>query len=424
MFVDLEGGKTMCYNSFSNSFLILEKSKHDMLLEKQPYEIEIIDPILYKLLVDNEFIVDDDVDELAIVEFRRISKKLDSTLYNVVVNTTLDCNLNCWYCYENKHENSVLNGDVIELVKKNIKGKYLEAPYKVLMVSFFGGEPLLNIDAIKNILLFCRELCDSKGVELIADFTTNLTLLTDDLVCFLSDYKCRFQVTFDGDEKRHNKVRFYRSDEKGTYETILNNLYKIQEKILDSKVWVRVNFDNHTLMNFDNILRDISHLDRKRFYLIIRKVWQLNADKITKEYVLNALDSALKQGFYIDNYSLPRTYLCFAERFNEVLINYDGKVFKCSTYESFDDSNIEGTIDRETGAIHWNIPKLAKKIMRKTPERCVQCKLFPACLGPCSRKCKSEIDSFNCMIDSTVLSMEEFIMYNFRLALVRKQLGL
>lgn len=39
-------------------------------------------------------------------------------LYNVVVNTTLDCNLSCWYCYENRIVGSKLSSGVIEAIKR------------------------------------------------------------------------------------------------------------------------------------------------------------------------------------------------------------------------------------------------------------------------------------------------------------------
>lgn len=422
-FVLLSNANGLHYNAFNNNFLLLDALKHKEFVENGPDEIKCMDPELYELLENNGFIIEDDIDELSIVEFRKISTKLDSTLYNIVINTTLDCNLDCWYCYEHKQENSILKDDIVELIENNIKMKYSEIRFKRLMVSFFGGEPLLNIEAVKKILIFCRNFSDLNDIELIADFTTNLTLLSDDLIYFLSNYKCRFQVTFDGDEKKHNKVRFYKKDKTGTYKTILDNIYKIQTGVCNSKVWIRINFDNQTLINFKDILKDISGLDRKRNFLIIRKVWQLKPNSIEKNYILSALDSAIKLGFHIDNYSLPRTSLCFAERLNEVLINYDGRVFKCSTYDCFDDTNAEGVIDRNTGIVHWNTSKLAKKMIRKTPERCIQCKLFPVCLGPCSRKCQSNTDEFVCMIDSTGLSMEEFIVYNFKLAMLRKRLG-
>lgn len=57
-------------------------------------------------------------------------------LYNVVVNTTLDCNLSCWYCYENRIAGSKLSSGVIEAIKKNIYLHYETTKFKTLKLSF------------------------------------------------------------------------------------------------------------------------------------------------------------------------------------------------------------------------------------------------------------------------------------------------
>lgn len=44
--------------------------------------------------------------------------QFDASMYQVMVNTTLDCNLNCWYCYENRIAGSFLKSEVIEAIKR------------------------------------------------------------------------------------------------------------------------------------------------------------------------------------------------------------------------------------------------------------------------------------------------------------------
>lgn len=67
--------------------------------------------------------------------------QFDASMYQVMVNTTLDCNLNCWYCYENRIAGSFLKSEVIEAIKKNIEQEYIKTSYRILKLSFFGGEP-------------------------------------------------------------------------------------------------------------------------------------------------------------------------------------------------------------------------------------------------------------------------------------------
>lgn len=402
------------FNAFQNSFLLLNATKNSIYQNNSPEKIAELDADFYAMLLSNGFIQDDSIDETMIVEYKKMRMKLDTTQYNVVINTTLDCNLNCWYCYESKIENSILSDEVIDIVKKNIVQKYEETPYKELKISFFGGEPLINFTAIEDILIFSKKISEQHNLHLIADFTTNATLLTDEMILFLQDYFCMFQITLDGNEEKHNKIRCFKEDKSATYRTVINNIYKIQNKISNSLIWVRVNYDNSTLEHFDQILNDISGLDPKKAFIIIRKVWQLPSDKVDKVLVMSAIQMAIDKGFYIDNYALPRLDVCFADRLNQVFFNYDGKVFKCSTLEHFNDENAEGTVNPEDGKVDWNINKIAKKMMQRSPEKCLKCKIYPVCLGPCGKNSEKG-DFVSCMIDSTGLSMSEFIMYYFKL---------
>lgn len=409
------------YNSFEDCFLILNSQKHNLYQRCAPEEIETLDEEFYALLVKNGFIENDEIDETAIVEYKKLTKKLDMRQYNVVLNTTLDCNLACWYCYESKIPNSRVDEKVIEIIKKNISNRYEEMPFKELKMSFFGGEPLTNFEAVKEMLIFCKCFTEEKKIQLLVDFTTNATLLTEDKILFLKDFTCMFQITLDGNEKKHNKIRCLKINKEGTYRMILENIHNIQKNIEKSSIWVRVNYDNLTLEHFDQILHDISDLDRKKTFLIIRKVWQLPVDKIDKSLVINALQMAIDAGFMIDNYSLPRTQLCFADRVNQVLFNYDGKVFKCSTLTNFDESHTEGVVDDRTGKVKWNLNKIAQKVTRTSPQKCLTCKIYPVCLGPCGRKLAISSER-TCMVDQTGLTMDEFIMYYFKLNGLYKKL--
>lgn len=401
------------YNAFTNNYLFMNNNKHDIFQNNAPEDIQKIDRKLYDLLVDSGFLEDDKIDEQSIIEFKKLQLRMNSVQYNVVINTTLDCNLNCWYCYESKIEGSVLNGTVLEVIKKNIQQKYAEFPYKELKMSFFGGEPLKNFKVVEDMLIFCKEFAKENNLSLIADFTTNSTLITNKMLLFLKDFKCQFQITLDGDEERHNEIRFFKYNKIGTYKLVVNNIYRIQESIPNSKTWIRINFDDKTLANFSKILNDLSSLDKTRNHLILRKIWQFPIQNIDKSLIINALQSSMDSGFAIDYYTLPIHNICFADRYNEVLFNYDGKVFKCSTLESFDEKHTEGKVNEETGKIEWNINKISKKMLQRSPDRCLKCKIFPVCLGPCGKNSVNG-DNFNCMVDSTGLSMDEFIFFCFK----------
>lgn len=401
------------YNAFSDNYLLLNHRLHSIYQNNTPEQIEKINSSLYDTLVQNRFIIEDDVDEFSITEYQKLQKKYDSSLYHIVINTTLDCNLKCWYCYESKIKDSILKEDIIESIKKNIIQKFESSPYKELKISFFGGEPFLNFKGIQAVLDFSQEFTKKHKINLIADFTTNATLITREQLLYLSNFKCCFQITLDGYKEKHNTVRFFKENRIGTYDDIIHNIHRIHDFIPQSYTWIRINFDNQTLNHFSDILKDIEDLSKKNTFLILRRIWQLPKDSVGKDKLLDSLQNALNAGFFIDYYALSRNELCFAERENQVLFNYDGRVFKCSTIECFDEEHSYGTLQAD-GNINWNINALAQKSKYFSGEECRNCKLYPACWGRCSQK-KFNNKAFECYLETTNLTMDEFVMYNYKL---------
>jgi uncharacterized protein len=141
------------------------------------------------------------------------------------------CNLRCKYC--------VYNGQYINqraLTANNmsaqtaIKGiDYLfslikDRPKKELTLSFYGGEPLLNVKTIKQIAAYGKKRFN--GWQLRFAMTTNLTLLDDDILDFLVENNFSLLVSLDGDKENHDAKRVF-ANGKGSYDTVMKNLEKI-----------------------------------------------------------------------------------------------------------------------------------------------------------------------------------------------------
>lgn len=373
-------------------------------------------PTLYERLVSCQFLVADDMCEEDIAIFNRLTEKMDASTYHIVVNTTLDCNLRCWYCYEHKFKNSELSPSVIAAIKKNIVVHYEETPFSILKLSFFGGEPFMNINAIKDLLSYADKFCKEKHVSLIVDFTTNSTLINKDILAFIRDFTCRFQITLDGDREQHNKVKHIPGID--TYTLAIKHIEQIISSIHDSHVWLRINYDGETLTHINDILDDIDRFDRRKVSLIIRKVWQVKPSIIDRELLLNAIQAIFDKGFIVDCYPLTMKRLCFAEHINQVLFNYDGQIFKCSTLPTFDKEHAMGKLNFETGKIEWNKNKLSQitKLIRN--ERCMLCGLYASCYGACNKNLLAFPKNKFCILDEINMSMKDYLMYNFKLNLL------
>lgn len=89
-------------------------------------------------------------------------------------------------------------------------------------------------------------------------------------------------------------------------------------------------------------------------------------------------------GFEVDFYS--QGGLCFADRNNQVTINFDGNVFKCTTIPKFADEYILGKLDCKTGKISWLQDRVEYLQNDSINPRCQNCRMLPSCGGPCRKK--------------------------------------
>lgn len=422
-FEEIDKGIYLHYSPMTNRFLLLNQNKHHLLDGCANGDLDSLPQEFKDLLFDNGFIVNDDVDETKMVLDRRLALMEDKSMYNVVLNTTLDCNLSCWYCYENRIAGSFVSDKVIEAIKKNIIDRYETHPFATLKVSFFGGEPFLYFKGIRQLLDFSKTFCADRDIELIADFTTNATLLTPQIIDYLSQYRCHFQITLDGCEQHHNAIKVDKVNKINTYRKTIATLKDINDKIENRLIALRINFDNQTLKGISEILGHVDFLDRTKSYIILKKVWQLPTDKVDKEALVDALQLVLDSKFLADYYVMPKGSVCFAEREGQVLFNYDGGIFKCTTICSFDHENSLGELDYETGKIKWNTEKITDWYADMQPRHCKDCKWFPACLGPCNRQLIAHNQEKICTFDAFNLTEAEYLMYLFKYNLLLKELS-
>lgn len=411
------------YNTLKDCFLLLNKEKHELYEHYTCEEIGAKAPNLYKELTDNFFIIPNSYNEYDIIAYVKQKMLYDSSMYQVVVNTTLDCNLNCWYCYEKRIVGSRLTKDVIEAIKKNIELEYHRQPYNTLKVSFFGGEPFLDFAGIQEILLFAKDFAERIGLHLIADFTTNATLLTAQEIDFLKDYNCHFQITLDGDRKIHNTIKRDRSGSCDTYQKTIDALNLINSRIPNHWLAVRINFDNRTLHKIDEIIADLAFLDRTKCFVILKKVWQVETRKVDTALLQEAIQKFFDNKFLLDYYIMPKGCVCFAERLRQTLFNYDGKIFKCTTISTFNDENALGELDMETGNIQWDMGKMSQWMKDAQPEYCRQCKWYPVCLGICNKQLIAYNNEKICTFDAMNLTRKEYLMYSFKYHLLKKELA-
>lgn len=297
----------------------------------------------------------------------------------------MNCNFKCWYCYEthikdSKMSQSTINS-VIKLVESVVKN---QNGLKRIIISFFGGEPLLYFNKIIIPLLQNTvDICNVSSIEVVGHMTTNGLLINDEMLTTCNKYGLKsFQITLDGNREQHNKVRFL-SESKGSYDTIVNNIIKsVKQKI---HVNIRINCSLNTFDNINDILNSfisISKEDKSYITFDFQKVWQEETD--LSEIINNTKLDFEKMGFNVTKIGAGSLIeSCYADKRYQATINYNGEIFKC-TARDFKDGSGEGILQND-GNIIWNKKYENRLASKFNNEPCKTCRILPLCGGGCTQ---------------------------------------
>lgn len=173
------------------------------------------------------------------------------------LNIAHDCNLRCKYCFAStgdfgkgrKLMTFETGKKAIDfLLEKSLDRKNLE-------LDFFGGEPLMNFDVVKQIVEYARSREAEYGKKFRFTITTNGVLLDDDKIDFINREMSNVVLSIDGRKKVNDYMR-KRVDGSGCYDKIMPAFKKLVEKRGDKEYYVRGTFTKNNL-DFSNDVFDL-----------------------------------------------------------------------------------------------------------------------------------------------------------------------
>jgi uncharacterized protein len=132
---------------------------------------------------------------------------------SITINVTDKCNLSCKYCFEHDKNASMMPSQVAKDIL-DISYKDIPKDKGTFTVNIFGGEPLLNWDCIRDLIDYANE----KQYNVKFGITTNLTMLTNEMIRYFDDNEVMLLVSIDGLKKVHDKNRC------NTFDIVRNNI--------------------------------------------------------------------------------------------------------------------------------------------------------------------------------------------------------
>ena len=168
-----------------------------------------------------------------------------------------DCNLQCKYCFaeegEYHGERSLMSAEVgkkaIDFLIAN------SANRRNLEIDFFGGEPLMNFDVVKEIVNYARSIEKKYNKNFRFTITTNGILLDEEKQNYINEHMHNIVLSLDGRKEINDRVR-YTANKKGSYDVIVPKFQTMAESRNQDNYYVRGTF---TRFNLD-FSKDVLHL--------------------------------------------------------------------------------------------------------------------------------------------------------------------
>ena len=163
-----------------------------------------------------------------------------------------DCNLRCRYCFADEGAYHAERQFMSERTAKKAIDFLIEhsGKRKILEADFFGGEPLMCLDTIKNVVAYARERGAAAGKKFLFTTTTNALLLDDDAIDFFNREMENVVLSLDGRKEVHDAIRKTKNG-KGSFDLVIDKIKKFVRSRGDKSYYVRGTFTSKNL-DFSN----------------------------------------------------------------------------------------------------------------------------------------------------------------------------
>lgn len=317
------------------------------------------------------------------------------------LNVCYDCNLRCKYCFadEGTYRTDAKAHMTPEVGKAAVDFLIAHSGNRTnLEIDFFGGEPLLCLDTVKQVVEYARSREENSGKKFSFTMTTNCLLLDKKTAEWLNDNMYNVVLSIDGRRQVHNAMRPTCSGA-DVYDLILSNALYMAELRGDKSYYVRGTF---TPANLD-FTQDVKAMHEAGFNEISLEpvVSDIDGIAITGEHLPAIYEEyGLLAQYYLDCYNEGKPFNffhfnvdltsspCMPKRLTGcgsgceyAVVNPDGKLYPCHQFSEMEEYCMGDVFSKDYNmdiSAHF-----ARNIVTQKPD-CADCMAKYYCSGGCA----------------------------------------
>lgn len=334
------------------------------------------------------------------VDTKNISYNSDNVIKAMCLHVAHDCNLRCKYCFASqgdfKGDRSFMNLETgkraLEFLCEN-SGKR-----RNLEVDFFGGEPLMNFDLVKELVAYGREIEKKYNKHFRFTITTNGVLLDEEKIDYINEHMDNVVLSLDGRKDVNDNMRKTVTG-KGSYDVIISKFKELVSKRGDKDYYIRGTFTSYNL----DFSKDALHFYDEGFKMISIEpvVTSPDMDYALREehldQILNEYEEFSKE--YINIKKMDKDFLffhfmidlnqgpCLAKRSigcgagsEYVAVTPEGDLYPCHQFVGQEEFKLG---DIFTGVKNVELRERFKRANVYSKEECSECWAKFYCSGGC-----------------------------------------
>ena len=266
------GGLNIVLDVYSGSIHVVDDATFDIIEMYENCEKSEIESLILNKYKDDETVTKEAINDclLQIEELKKEGKLFSEDTFENLAGSLKEkskgiikalclhiahtCNLNCSYCFASQGkyhgERALMSFEVgkraLDFLIENSGTRHN------LEVDFFGGEPLMNFQVVKDLVAYARSIEKEKNKNFRFTLTTNGMLIDDDVIDFANKECSNVVLSLDGRKEIHDK---YRVDYNGvgSFDKIVPKFKKMVEARNGKNYYMRGTFTHHN----PDFLKDI-----------------------------------------------------------------------------------------------------------------------------------------------------------------------